>query len=134
MLDSVTYMRDSVTDIVTRSRRWESKCAHSRIHPTGRPRAGRGVVHHLVAAAVAGVVGLMAWGVLATIERFSQRPARAWLAVSIGLLVLSLGGPLSGDGIATGNRLALVFMHLAAGAVLISLFFRSARPTSRSDR
>src|SRR5450755_3894068 len=79
------------------------------------------------AAAITGLAGLAAWGVLAIIERFSRRPTRAWLVVSVSVLVLSLGGPLSGDGIAPGNRLALVFMHLAAGAVLIPLLFRSAR-------
>jgi Family of unknown function (DUF6069) len=86
------------------------------------------------AAATTGLAGLAAWGVLAIIERFSRRPARACLVVSVGLLVLSLGGPLSGDGITTGNRLALAFMHLAAGAVLIPLYFRSTRFASRWDR
>jgi hypothetical protein len=44
-----------------------------------------------------------------------------------GALILSLGGPLSGEGIGTANKLALVSMHLAAGAVLIPFLFRSAR-------
>jgi hypothetical protein len=49
------------------------------------------------------------------------------LVVSTAVLILSLGGPLSGEGIATANKLALVSMHLAAGAVLIPLLYRSAR-------
>ena len=78
-------------------------------------------------AAVAGIAGLAGTGVLALIERISRRPARVWLVVSTTLLIFSLGGPLSGEGIDAANKLALVFMHLAAGAVLIPLLYRSAR-------
>lgn len=78
-------------------------------------------------AAAAGLASLAGVGVLALIERFTRRPARVWLVVSTAVLILSLGGPLSGEGISTANRLALVFMHLAAAAVLIPLLYRSAR-------
>ena len=78
-------------------------------------------------AAVAGIAALAATGVLALIERINRRPARVWLVVSTAALILSLGGPLSGEGISTANTLALVSMHLAAGAVLIPLLSRSAR-------
>jgi hypothetical protein len=49
------------------------------------------------------------------------------LVVSTTVLILSLGAPLSGEGIDTANKLALVSMHLAAGAVLIPLLYRTAR-------
>jgi len=78
-------------------------------------------------AIVAGIAALAAVGVLALIERISRRPAQIWLVVSAALLILSLGGPLSGEGIGTDNKLALVSMHLATGAVLIPLLYRSAR-------
>jgi hypothetical protein len=78
-------------------------------------------------AVIAGVAGLVAAGALALIERINRRPARVWLVVSTTLLILSLGLPLTGDGIGTANRLALVFMHLAAGTVLIPFLYRSAR-------
>jgi hypothetical protein len=78
-------------------------------------------------AMVAGIAALAGAGVLALIERTSRRPAQVWLAVSTAVLILSLGGPLSGEGIDTANKLALVSMHLAAGAVLIPLLYRSAR-------
>jgi hypothetical protein len=78
-------------------------------------------------AAVAGIAALAGAGVLALIERVDRRPAQVWLVVSTALLILSLGGPLSGEGISTANKLALVSMHLAAGAVLIPLLYRSAR-------
>ena len=78
-------------------------------------------------AAVAGIAALAGAGVLALIERINRRPAQVWLVVSTAVLILSLGGPLSGEGISTANKLALVSMHLAAGAVLIPLLYRSAR-------
>jgi len=78
-------------------------------------------------AATAGIAGLAAIGVLALIERINSRPARVWLVVSTTVLILSLGAPLSGEGIDTANKLALVSMHLVAGAVLIPLLYRSAR-------
>jgi len=78
-------------------------------------------------AAVAGIAALAGVGVLALIERINRRPARVWLVVSTAVLILSVGGPLSGEGIDTANKLALVSMHLAAGAVMIPLLYRSAR-------
>ena len=78
-------------------------------------------------AIVAGIAALAAVGVLALIERINRRPAQVWLMVSTAVLILSLGGPLSGEGTDTANKLALVSMHLAAGAVLIPLLYRSAR-------
>jgi hypothetical protein len=78
-------------------------------------------------AAVAGIAALAGAGVLALIERVDRRPAQVWLVVSTALLILSLGGPLSGEGISTANKPALVSMHLAAGAVLIPLLYRGAR-------
>lgn len=78
-------------------------------------------------AAVAGIAALAGVGVLALIERINRRPAQAWLVVSTAVLILSLGGPLSGEGIDTANQLALVSMHLAAGSVMIPPLYRSAR-------
>ena len=78
-------------------------------------------------AATAGIAALAGAGVLALIERFSRRPAQVWLVVATAVLIVSLGAPLSGEGIDTANKLALASMHLAAGAVLIPLLYRSAR-------
>ena len=85
-------------------------------------------------AAVAGIAALAGAGVLALIERINRRPAQVWLVVSTAVLILSLGGPLSGEGISTANKLALVSMHLAAGAVLIPLLYRSARLRQEENR
>jgi Family of unknown function (DUF6069) len=78
-------------------------------------------------AAIAGIAALAGAGVLALIERISRRPAQDWLVVSTAALIVSLGGPLSGEGIDSANKLALVSMHLSAGAVMIPLLYRSAR-------
>jgi hypothetical protein len=78
-------------------------------------------------AATAGIAALAGAGVLALVERFSRRPAQVWLVVSTAVLIVSLGAPLSGEGIGTANKLALASMHLAAGAVLIPLLYRGAR-------
>jgi Family of unknown function (DUF6069) len=67
-------------------------------------------------AAIAGIAALAGAGVLALIERVDRRPAQVWLVISTAGLILSLGGPLSGEGIDTANKLALVSMHLRAGA------------------
>jgi hypothetical protein len=80
------------------------------------------------------LAGVAGWGALTLIERMSGRPAVLWLAASAGALVLSLGGPFSGEGIAMTNRVALAAMHLAAGAVLIVLFYRSARRRMEARR
>ena len=85
-------------------------------------------------AATAGIAALAGAGVLALIERFSRRPAQVWLVVSTAVLIVSLGAPLSGEGIDTANKLALASMHLAAGAVLIPLLFRSARLRQEENR
>lgn len=76
---------------------------------------------------VSGLAGVAALGVLAVIERVARRPARVWLVVAGVLFVVSLGGPLSGEGIDTGNRIALASMHLAAAAVLVPALHRTAR-------
>lgn len=78
-------------------------------------------------AAVAAIAGLAAWGMLAIIERRTRRAPMVWLIVSLVALGLSLVGPMSGEGIDGANRLALAAMHVAAGAVVIPLFYRSAR-------
>lgn len=79
----------------------------------------------LIVGAVASLAG---WGLLAVLERFA--PAKAhliWRIVAVVVLLLSLGGPMGGTGVTTGSRVALIFMHLAVGAVLIPLLPGRAR-------
>ena len=78
-----------------------------------------GVPLVLVASAVAGAA---AWAAVEVIERTARRPRRAWVAVGLIALVVSLSGPLAGHGVTMSSRLALVCMHLAVAAALIPAF------------
>jgi hypothetical protein len=82
-------------------------------------------------ATVGAGAALLGWALLALFERLSTRGGWLWLLTSLAALVLSLGGPLSGDGVSSADRLALVCMHLAAGAVVIPLLYRGS-PTRLS--
>ena len=64
------------------------------------------------------VLGLIAWGVLALLVRFTGHARRIWTVIAVIALLLSLAGPLSqADG--TGTTIALVLEHLVVGGVLI---------------
>lgn len=91
---------------------------------TGGAAADIGVGHVVAASAVASLAG---WAALALLERWTLRAARIWTGLALGVLVVSLGGPLSGTGISVGNRVALLALHLAVAAVLVPLLSRSAR-------
>lgn len=66
-----------------------------------------------------GVAGLAAWGSLAALERWSPRPRLIWTIVATLVFLISLGGPLSGEGIDTANRAALVALHTVVAMGLI---------------
>lgn len=91
-------------------------------------------------AAVSCLVSLGAWAFIEVVERMVRRPRRVWLATGFVALGISLLAPLSGHGVTTVQRIALVCMHLAVGAVLITMFARSAstvgqsRPERRASR
>lgn len=80
-------------------------------------------VHVVISAAVGSLAG---WALLAA-ERLTARPRRVWTAIAVVALVVSLGGPLSGSGITTSNRLTLVLMHVVVAAVVILALGRTAR-------
>jgi hypothetical protein len=77
-------------------------------------------------AVVSAFAALVGWATLSVLERFSARAHRVWPAVAAVVLLLSLGAPLSGHGVSSANRLSLVLMHLAVGAVVIALLSRSS--------
>lgn len=71
-------------------------------------------------AVVATLAALSGWGLLAALERFRVRRARAiWSGVACAVLALSFL-PLFGDGMDGGTRVCLALMHLAVAAVLIA--------------
>jgi hypothetical protein len=71
--------------------------------------------------AVSALASLVAWGLLALLERFTAKARTIWTIVAAVVLLLSLGGPLSGEDVSTGNRVGLVLLHLTVAAVLIPL-------------
>ncbi|WP_405477094.1 DUF6069 family protein [Streptomyces canus] len=76
-----------------------------------------------IGAVPVGVVALLAslsgWGLLAVLERFGARRARAiWTGVAGVVLTVSFL-PFIGDGMDSGTRVSLALMHLAVAAVLV---------------
>ncbi|MFI6810132.1 DUF6069 family protein [Streptomyces luteogriseus] len=70
-------------------------------------------------AVVALFASLSSWGLLAALERFGARRARAiWAWVAGAVLAVSFL-PFLGDGMDGGTRVSLALMHLAVAAVLI---------------
>ncbi|KIF76844.1 hypothetical protein QR77_29290 [Streptomyces sp. 150FB] len=66
---------------------------------------------------ITAVVGLVAWGLLALLER-SAKGRTAWIWIAVVVFVLSLLGPL-GSAEGTGAKISLALMHVVTAAVLI---------------
>ncbi|MFG2194359.1 DUF6069 family protein [Streptomyces sp. NPDC048639] len=73
------------------------------------------------------VISLVGWGLLALLERLTGRARTVWTAIASAVVVLSLLGPLFAAGLTAGNRITLVCLHLAVGAVLIPAYRKDAR-------
>lgn len=73
------------------------------------------------------VISLAGWGLLALLERLTARARTVWTAVASAVVLLSLVGPLLAEGLTAGNRVTLVCLHLAVGAVLIPAYRKNAR-------
>lgn len=96
--------------------------------PTQRPTTLPGGF----AAAVAVLAALAGWGLVELLETKARHPRRAWLVTAPVVLVVSLSAPLSGQGVTSSDRLALICMHLAVGAALIPLYARSLHARRRA--
>ncbi len=77
------------------------------------------------AVAIALAAALAGWGLVEALERRTAHPRRTWLITAPEVLLVSLGGPLSGHGVSAGDRLALVCLHLTVAAVLIPALGRT---------
>jgi hypothetical protein len=75
------------------------------------------------------IASLLGWALLALLEhRTGRARARAiWTAVALVAMPLSLGAPITA-GVTTAAAVTLTLMHLAVGAVLISVL-RLSPPT-----
>ncbi|MEA2842402.1 MAG: hypothetical protein QOJ69_73 [Actinomycetota bacterium] len=89
--------------------------------------SGGGAAHVglVMVAAMSALAGLAGWGLLAVIERSTPRARTLWTYIALGVLAISLVGPL-GAGTTAGTKLALVGAHLATAAVLIPGLRRTA--------
>lgn len=70
------------------------------------------------------LVGLVAWGLLALLERRTPRATAIWTAIAVIVFVLSLLGPL-GSGVNTSSKVVLACLHVGAAATIIPLMRRS---------
>ena len=78
--------------------------------------------------AVSLLASLLGWGLLAILERRTQRAGTIWTApAGVVLLLLSLAGPLTAA-VTTGGKVSLVALHLSVAAVLIPLLRSTAPP------
>jgi hypothetical protein len=71
------------------------------------------------------IAGLVAWGVLALLERMTANARTVWTAIAVAVFLLSLLGPLGG-GVGTSSTIVLALMHIGAAATIIPLMRRSA--------
>ena len=71
------------------------------------------------------VFGLLGWGALALLERFTQRARTVWTVLAVVVLLLSLL-PIFAEDATTATKIALVLIHTAVAAVLIPALRRHA--------
>lgn len=73
------------------------------------------------------LAGLVAWGLLALLERTTSRAKTVWTVIAVIVFLLSLTGPL-GSGVNTSSKVILALMHTGAAATIIPLMRRSVFP------
>ncbi|SEF49069.1 hypothetical protein SAMN04489712_101179 [Thermomonospora echinospora] len=76
------------------------------------------------------VPSLAGWALLFLLERLTARARVIWTVIASAVLVLSFG-PVLGVEAAGTTKLTLALLHLAVGAVLIPIFWRTARTPER---
>ncbi len=99
-----------------------------------RPAPARGTATqdidalHVAFAAAAG--SLAGWALLALLERTTGRARRVWIVIAVVAFIVSLGGPLSGTGITSAGRMALLSMHVAVAAAIVPALYRTSPATT----
>ncbi|MEV4135139.1 DUF6069 family protein [Dactylosporangium sp. NPDC049742] len=73
------------------------------------------------------IAGLLGWGLLALLERFTAKGRTIWTVIAVVFLLLSLLGPLGGTD--AGTKVSLALLHLLVGAVIITAFTRTSQRT-----
>ena len=96
-----------------------------------QPSTDLGAGQVVAATAVATLLG---WALLAVLERVNRRRGGTiWTVLAVAFTLLSIGSPLAGTGITTGNRLTLVAMHVAAALTFIPLVRRTVPAQEMSN-
>ena len=85
---------------------------------------GTGVVNLPVAVIFTAIFGLLGWGTLALLERFTGRAVAIWTGLAVAVALLSIV-PIFLEGASTATRVALTVLHLAVAAVLVPAFRRT---------
>jgi hypothetical protein len=83
----------------------------------------------IIASAIPALIAAMLLGLLA---RWARRSLRIFQAVAVVALLLSLGGPLTLDDVATSTRVALIVMHLVAAALIVGILSMAVRGWPRA--
>lgn len=86
----------------------------------GQQEVGPGLV-----VAVSLGAGLAGWALLAVLERWAPRPARAWTIAALVVLLVSLTGPATAAATVPA-ALTLAALHLSVAAVLVAALGRTA--------
>ena len=73
---------------------------------------------------VTALAGLVAWALLALLERTTSRATAIWTAITVSAFALSLLGPI-GSGVNASSKVVLACMHVGATATIIPLMWRS---------
>jgi hypothetical protein len=76
-----------------------------------------------------GVSGLIAWGLLAVLERTTSRAKTIWTVIAVIAFLLSIVGPLDG-GVDAVSKVVLALMHVGAAATIIPLMRRTVATRS----
>lgn len=79
---------------------------------------GTGVVDLPTTVIFTVIFGLLGWGSLALLERFTRRGLAIWTVLAVAVVLASMV-PIFLVQATTGTQVALVLIHLAVGAALI---------------
>lgn len=86
----------------------------------GQQEVGPGLV-----VAVSLAAGLAGWALLAVLEHWARRPARAWTTTALLVLLVSLTGPATAAATVPA-AITLATLHLSVAAVLVPALARTA--------
>ncbi|TMR89005.1 hypothetical protein EJK15_63060 [Nonomuraea basaltis] len=79
-------------------------------------------------------LSLLAWGVLAALEKYAKHGKTIWRILALTALAASLL-PIIGVEASAGTKIALSLMHVAVAAVLVPLLPRHDKiPIDRDDQ